>query len=96
MSVCVCVCVCIFIKLHITARVGVCFDSIYFLDVRLHLLVYYLDTPAGVTQEEGHIGGRPHRSLFCLFFLILHFSSAVLALIFHREKDSAVPIPRRP
>ena len=38
--------------------------------------------PAGVTQEEGHTG-----------FLLL--PSAVLALIFSREKDSAVPFPRR-
>ena len=36
-----------------------------------------------VTQEEGHTG-------------FLHLPSAMLALIFHHEKDSAVPFPRRP
>ena len=43
----------------------------------------FVDVPAGVTQEEGHTG-------------VLHLSSAVLALIFSREKDSAVSFPRRP
>ena len=41
-----------------------------------------MDAPAGVTQEEGHTG------------FLIHLSSAVLA--FYREKDSAVPFPRRP
>ena len=54
----------------------------FILDVKLHLSVY-VNTPAGVTQEEGHTG---------VFFL----PSAVLALIFYREKDSAVPFPRLP
>ena len=31
-----------------------------------------------------------------LFLLLSHLPSAVLALIFCREKDSAVPFPRRP
>ena len=45
--------------------------------------------PAGVTQEEGHTGGRSHR--------IFHPPSFCGArLYFSREKDSAVPFPRRP
>ena len=44
-----------------------------------------LDVPAGVTQEEGHTG----------FFI--HLPSAVRGrLHFSREKDSAIPFPRRP
>ena len=43
-----------------------------------------MDVPAGVTQEEGHTG----------FFI--HLRSAVRALIFSREKDLAIPFPRRP
>ena len=42
-----------------------------------------LDAPAGVTQEEGHTG------------FLIHLLSAVRALIFSREKDSAIPFPRR-
>ena len=42
-----------------------------------------LDVPAGVTQEEGHTG------------FLTHLLFAVRALIFSREKDSAVPFPRR-
>ena len=45
--------------------------------------VRLVDAPAEVTQEEGHTE-------------FLHLPSAVLALIFSREKDSAVPFPRRP
>ena len=45
--------------------------------------VRFVDVPAGVTQEGDHTG-------------FLHLPSAVLALIFYREKDSAVPFPRRP
>ena len=41
-----------------------------------------MDVPAGVTQEEGHTE-------------FLHHPSAVLAN-FSREKDSAVPLARRP
>ena len=41
-----------------------------------------MDVPAGVEPEEGHTG--------CL----IHLPSAVLALIFSREKDPAVPFPR--
>ena len=43
-----------------------------------------MDVPAGVTQEEGNTG------------FSIHPLSAVLALIFSREKDSAIPFPRRP
>ena len=42
------------------------------------------DAPAGVTQEEGHTG------------FLIHLPSTMLALIFYRENDSAVPFPRRP
>ena len=42
-----------------------------------------VDVPAGVTQEEGHTG------------FLIHLPSAVRALIFPREKDSAIPFPRR-
>ena len=48
-----------------------------------------LDVPTGVTQEGGHTGGGSHR--------ISHppsFCSACLN--FSREKDSAIPFPRRP
>ena len=45
--------------------------------------VTFVDVPAGVTQEEGHTGFFP--TSFC--GACLHFS---------REKDSAVPFPRRP
>ena len=54
-------------------------------DGRLHLSVN-CGAPAGVTQAEGHTG---------VFSLLLHFASVVLALIFYREKDSAVRFPRR-
>ena len=48
-----------------------------------------LDVPAGVTQEEGHRGGRSHR--------IFHPPSFCGAcLTFSREKDSAIPFPRQP
>ena len=43
-----------------------------------------MDVPAGVTQEEGNTG------------FSIHLLSAVLALNFSREKDSAIPFPRRP
>ena len=43
-----------------------------------------MDVPAGVTQEEGNTG------------LSIHLLSAVLALIFSREKDSVIPFRRRP
>ena len=60
--------------------VCVCVFFPFILDVRV------VDVPAGVTQEKGHTG------------FVIHLSSAVLALIFnfYREKDSAVPFPRRP
>ena len=44
----------------------------------------YVDAPANVIQEEGHT---------TRFFV--HPLSAVLALIFYDENDSAVPFPRR-
>ena len=44
--------------------------------------VRLVDAPAGVTQEQGRTG-------------FLHLLSAVLDFIFSREKDSAVPLPRR-
>ena len=47
------------------------------------------DVPVGVTQEEGHTGGRSHR--------ISHPPSFCGACLnFSREKDSAIPFPRRP
>ena len=46
--------------------------------------VRLVDVLAGVTQEEGHT------------VFLTHLPSAVLALIFSREKDSTVPFPRRP
>ena len=42
-----------------------------------------MDVPAGVTQEEGKTG------------FSIHLLSAVLAFNFSREKDSAIPFPRR-
>ena len=52
----------------------------FILDVRL------VDVPAVVTHEEG------------LTVFLIHLASAVLGFIFNfsREKDSAVPFPRRP
>ena len=48
-----------------------------------------LDVPAGVTQEEGHTGGKSYR--------IFHPPSFCGACLnFSREKDSAIPFPRRP
>ena len=45
-----------------------------------------LDVPAGVTQEKGHTDGRiSHPPSFC-----------GACLYFAREKDSAIPFPRRP
>ena len=45
--------------------------------------------PAGVTQEEGHTGGRSHR--------ISHPPSSCGAYLnFSREKHLAIPFPRRP
>ena len=44
-----------------------------------------LDVPAGVTQEEGHTDRISHSPSFC-----------GACLNFSREKDSAVPFPRRP
>ena len=86
---CVCVCACVlFIKLHITAqsdpvKVCVCVFFPFILDVRL------VDVPARVTQEEGHTEGKSHR--------IFHPPSFCGAcLYFSREKDSAVPLLRRP
>ena len=49
---------------------------------------WYVNAPTGVTQEEGYT--------CVLFYFFIHLPSAVLALIFYREKDSAVPFPRRP
>ena len=45
--------------------------------------VRLVDAPAGVTQEEGHRISHPPS--FCC-----------ACLNFSREKDSAVPFPRRP
>ena len=41
-------------------------------------------TSRGVTHEEGHTG------------FLIHLLSAMRALMFSREKDSAIPFPRRP
>ena len=43
-----------------------------------------LDVPAGVTQEEGHTG------------FLIHLTFCGACLNFSREKDSAIPFPRRP
>ena len=69
--------------LHLPFAMCVCFFFSFMLDVRL------VDVPAGVTQEEGHTGGRSHR--------ISHPPSFCGACLnFSRDKDSAVPFPRRP
>ena len=48
-----------------------------------------LDVPARVTQEEGQTGGRSHK--------IFHPPSFCGGCLnFSREKDSAIPFPRRP
>ena len=64
-----------------TMCVCVCVVIPFVLDVRL------VDAPAGVTQEEGHTGGRSHTGFLHLPFACLNF---------YREKDSAIPFPRRP
>ena len=47
--------------------------------------VTFVDVPAGVTQEEGHTG------------FLIHRPSAVRALKFFSQKDSAIiPFRRRP
>ena len=48
-----------------------------------------LDVPAGVTQEKGHTGERSHRNSHPPSF-------CDACLNFSREKDSAIPFPRRP
>ena len=45
--------------------------------------VRLVDAPAEVTREEGHTG-------------FPHLPFAVTCLNFYREKDSAIPFPRRP
>ena len=48
-----------------------------------------MDVLAWVTREEGHTGGRSHK--------ISHSPSFCGACLnFSREKDPAVPFPRRP
>ena len=51
--------------------------------VHIYLDVTLVDVPAGVIQEEDPTG------------FLIHLLSAVLGLNFYREKDSAVPFPRR-
>ena len=46
--------------------------------------VRLVDVPVGVSQKEGHTG------------FLIHLPFGMLVLIFSREKDSAVPFPRRP
>ena len=71
-----------FVLLYIcTMNVCVCVCVFFFFPFILD--VRLVDVPAGVTQEEVQDCSS-------------HFPSAVLALIFSREKDSAVPFPRRP
>ena len=64
------------------------------------LEVWLVDVPAGVTQEEGHTGGRPHRRKVTqeeghAGFLI-QLPSAVLVLIFlaRRIQPSLSPVDR--
>ena len=57
-AVCVSVCVCVCVFVVIP----------FILEVRV------VDAPAGITQEEGHIG------------FLIHLPSAVLALIFHARR----------
>lgn len=47
--------------------------------------------PAGVTHEEGQ-----HRAFVFFVCFSLRLPSVVLAVVFHRERDSAVPLFRRP
>ena len=57
----------------------VCVVILFTLDVR------FVDVPAGVTQEEGHTGGRSHRRKVTQeegHTGFLHLPSGVLALIF--------------
>ena len=56
---------------------------VFLLCVFFPFILSSLDVPAGVTQEEGHTG------------FLIHLLSAVRAFNFSREKDSAVPFPRR-
>ena len=62
---------------------GVCVCVCVCVVIPLILDVRFVDVPAGVIQEEGHTG------------FLIHLPSAVFALIFTREKDSAIPFPRR-
>ena len=67
---------------------GICDDHVCVSVFSSHPFWTSMDVPAGVTQEEGHTG------------FLIHLPSAVRALIFVarriREKDSAIPFPRRP
>ena len=62
---------------------GVCVCVIQCVVIPFILDVRFVDVPAGVTQEEGHTGVFPPPS----------FCGACLNV--SREKDSAVPLPRR-
>ena len=81
-TVCVCVCVCVFIKLHITTQSG----PVVCVCVFCHPI--YSGRQACGRTSRGHTRGRSHR--------ISPPSFCGACLNFSREKDSAVPFPRRP
>ena len=92
--VCVCVCVCVFIKLHLTAQSGPVIYSFHAtacnppgcVCVCCHLI--YSGRQVCGRTSRGHTGGRSHR--------VSPPSFCGACLNFSREKDSAVPFPRRP
>ena len=92
-SVCVCLFVCLgvgFLRI-ISDRTPTIFNSITCVCVCVCIVIPFIldairlvDVPAGVTtQEEGH--RIPHPPSFC-----------GACLNFYREKDPAIPFPRRP
>ena len=84
--VCVCVCVYIFIKLHITAQSGLVILVIVCVCV---FFPFILDIKFVGRTSRGHTRGRSHG--------ISHPPSFCGACLnFSREKDSAIPFPRRP
>ena len=75
-----CVCVCVCIKLHILCHLCVCVCFFF---------PFILDMKFVGRTSRGHTGGRSHR--------ISHPPSFCGACRnFSREKDSAIPFPRRP
>ena len=92
---CMCVCVCVFIKLHITTQSGpvilviLCVCVCVWCVCVCVFFLFILDIKFVGRTSRGHTGGRSHRSSHPPSF-------CGACLNFSREKDSAIPFPRRP